>query len=215
MSLSRYLKTLTLGMLLMIAVCPISYANLLVFDNEAADNDWNNAANWFDFTSSTNDVLPGPADQTLINGDNLAVISTNSSFSPSQVWVSNASGGNVDIQADLTAGSGIIIGLSGQSVNPAKVAQSLEAWLAQDLLRLPAPLAMFPSVLLSTRFPVVRWPRRSIRLARSGWAHCRSSAPLPPSHRAGQLYLGWAAPWSSSWGRRACPPSWRNSRITI
>jgi hypothetical protein len=124
MSQARYLKTISLGIVLTVLVARVGYGNLLLFDNEAADNDWNNAANWFDFTTSTNDVLPGPSDQTLINGDNLAKITTNSAFAPSQVWLSNASGGNLDIQANLTAGSGMILGLSGQSTNPAKVTQS-------------------------------------------------------------------------------------------
>jgi hypothetical protein len=40
------------------------------------------------------------------------------------VWLSNNLGATLEIQADLTAGSGIIIGLSGQSTNPALVTQS-------------------------------------------------------------------------------------------
>ncbi len=124
MSLARYMKTAMLGIVLTMLVGRVGCGNLFVFDNEAADNDWNNAANWFDFTSSTNDVLPGPADQALINSDTLARISANSVFAPSQVWLSNNLGASLAIQADLTAGSGIIIGLSGQSTNPALVTQS-------------------------------------------------------------------------------------------
>jgi hypothetical protein len=38
----------------------------IVWDGEASDNNWNNAANWFNQTTSTNNVLPGASDDASI-----------------------------------------------------------------------------------------------------------------------------------------------------
>ena len=56
----------------------------VLWDGEAGDNDWNNAANWFDDTNGLNDVLPGAGDDAVIGapfaGQTIAHSSGNTSI---------------------------------------------------------------------------------------------------------------------------------------
>ena len=116
--------TILYGLLLTAVLGGVASANIVVFDNSQADNDWNNPLNWFDTATALRN-LPTAADNALVNSDGLAdFFNANSAFSPSQLWVSNNLGGSINISGDFTANSGIIIGLGGQSTNPAVITQT-------------------------------------------------------------------------------------------
>lgn len=66
------------------------------WDNDSADNDWNNPLNW------DGDALPGGNAEVGLDGSNRAIISANSAFTPVDIMVGQ---GAVTGRVDHTAGS--------------------------------------------------------------------------------------------------------------